>query len=398
MGTTKENIVVQFITKGVRRYKKDMKGMEDNSEELTKNINRLGSSGAKMGRRFAIAHRLMRGFRMEFLGIMFGGMLLMRTFQGIMRSAVQTFMKISEGATPAGRAITALSAEMAFLKFTIGRVLGEALLPLLPKIIAIINKFREWVSAHPKLVARLLMVGFVLGIMLFFLGSMALLLSSLITLFGPKGLVGAMRFFSKVGKSTAAKTAVAWVGAAAKTAAAWFVANMAMIGMWVLIFIGIIALFAAVVYIGLEWKKLWLGIKMGGAMVFNALLGYAETWINGWLWGINKIIAGMNKMGANIPKLEADFSSWKIDMSGFDDELAALGSEPSAWDKIKMAGAKLGEGGFFPSQEEMNGQFNDLNQTQNINGDIVVNVGGGDDPRSNEDFMDWLWEQIGRQS
>jgi len=373
MGTTRENIVVKFITKGSKRYQKDMKGMADNSEELTQNLRKVNTVAGRMGRRFAIARRMMRNFRMEFLGIMFGGMLIQRTFQMLAKTTTDTFMKISQGATPAGQAITALSAEMTFLRFTIGRVIGEALLPMLPKLIELIDNVRNWISENPKLTTGLIVAGIAFGFLLFVVGSLALLVNSLSILFGPKGLLGAMRLVSKVGVISALKTSAAWVVSAVSTAAAWIAANIVILGLWALLVIGIVAL---ILIIALYWKELWLGIRMLAAMAWNGILDIVERGVNNWLKLMRPIFEAMKAIGliSDIPRL--NLGGYKQDMSQFDEELLAIANAPSA--KERLGSLREGITNMFNFEE--------------------VNVGEGATPEDASAFIEGIMDEVEQRS
>ncbi len=76
--------------------------------------------------------------------------------QGIstMTTAVTaSFMKITEGQTEAGKAVTTLAAHWEYLKFSIGNALATALIPMIPVIVNLIEVISNFAQKHPKLIA-----------------------------------------------------------------------------------------------------------------------------------------------------------------------------------------------------------------------------------------------------
>jgi hypothetical protein len=95
---------------------------------------------------------------------MFMGMIITRTATQIKRASVDTFLKIEQGSTEAGKALIGMRAEMEYLKFSIGRAIGEALSPLLAFLIPIIQGFARFAAQHPEItfgaIATALTVGY----------------------------------------------------------------------------------------------------------------------------------------------------------------------------------------------------------------------------------------------
>ncbi len=89
-------------------------------------------------------------FNFGYLSVMFFGMALRRVSQSIIKTTMSAFTKIADGATEASRAVTVVSAEFEFMKFEIGRAIGEALVPLLPIIQKITRGFADFVQQHPE--------------------------------------------------------------------------------------------------------------------------------------------------------------------------------------------------------------------------------------------------------
>jgi len=130
------------------------------------------------------AAKNIKEFRMELLGTLFFGMMLQKMFLGLARSAVDSFMKITEGQTAAAQAITRLSGAWQFLKFSIGDALATALMPFMDTIVGIIDKVADWIEQNPKLVATILIVGAAVGTILMAFGALGLGITSTIQAFG----------------------------------------------------------------------------------------------------------------------------------------------------------------------------------------------------------------------
>lgn len=118
-------------------------------------------------------------FDMSMLTWMFAGMIVQRTGESIARSTVSTFMKISEGASEAGRNLTQLSAEFTYLKFEIGRAIGEALGPLLPVLIPIIRAMADFAQKNPGVVFSTVFGAIALGMAAFTVANVKMVLDVL---------------------------------------------------------------------------------------------------------------------------------------------------------------------------------------------------------------------------
>ena len=141
------------------------------------------------------------------LSFLFIGQQIQRTMQRVLTSTVSTFTEITKSQTKAGQAITALSANFQYLKFTIGNAIGTALEPLLPTIFRIVDAMVEWINLHPKLAGFGLIALLVAGAILTIASQAILAIAGLRTLiFGTSGLAAA---------STAADAAAGGIGALA---------------------------------------------------------------------------------------------------------------------------------------------------------------------------------------
>ncbi len=154
------------------------KTMSMGREEF-KNFNEQGRKFSTIGGRTANAIRKsthgMKGFRMEMLGVMFFGMMLQRTFSGLIKTSLE-WMGVME-------------------VFTL--TLGILFLPVAGLLLKWALKFLEWVSQltpeQKKLIGTFVLMGVAIGGLLFLIGSFALGIGSLIIafklLFSPVGFI-----------------------------------------------------------------------------------------------------------------------------------------------------------------------------------------------------------------
>lgn len=135
-----------------------------------------------------------RKFKFEFLGLMFFGMMIQRTFSRLMQAGTSTFKKLTESTTFWSSSIGKLSANITFLKFAIGDAISTALEPLMPTIIRVIEGIVNWIEQNKGLTAGLIVGGLVVGIFLALLGQMVLgfvsLRMAIEGVLGSKGLKG----------------------------------------------------------------------------------------------------------------------------------------------------------------------------------------------------------------
>lgn len=162
-----------------------------NTTNAANNLNKLEKQLRQLQSTTARVQNLMMQFG---LNMLFTGMMIKKTFQQIAKSTVDTFMKISAGATPGSQAIMAVGAAFEYLKYSIGDAIGQALLPLLPVVLDLIERFADWVQQNQELVAAIVIGAIVFGTLLMLLGQLLLVLTpvfNLITmLIGPAGMLG----------------------------------------------------------------------------------------------------------------------------------------------------------------------------------------------------------------
>lgn len=265
-------VIVNF-TAQTRQFQKDL-------NEMAK---QAGTSGVEIGNAFKT---MAPKFRMYLLSFMFFGMQLQRTAQQTMKMALDTFMKITMGAGEAGQAVTRLSIHWEFLKFSIGNALAEAVLPLLPAIIDIIDAVSGWIQENPQLVAGILLATFMIGSFLMVLGQVGLFINSI-----------------AIARFTALQASMMSTGATAGVAAS------ATLGFWAtaLLAIGIAAIIA---YFGLKdrWElvPIWMEHVAGLVeSIWNAKWDDIGKHATGVIAGIVAVvIAGVGEM---VTVLEINF-------------------------------------------------------------------------------------------
>lgn len=151
-------------------------------------------------------------FKMYWLGIMFFGMQLKRLAEGIMMDTLSIFTSIAKEQSSASVAVSNLSANITYLKFTVGEAIATALEPLIPRIIEIVQNISDWIEQNPTLVSGILLFASILGTAMFLAGTFGLIINSVTMLLETLGIVGAASG-TAVGAGGATATA-GWIGAA----------------------------------------------------------------------------------------------------------------------------------------------------------------------------------------
>ncbi len=158
----------ESINKGFKGlHLKEMKAVKDKADNAKKSMMHLQRASLQFN-----------------LSMMFMGMQIQRVFDTIAKSSINTFMKISAGATPASKAIAGMGANFEFLKYTIGDALGTALMPLLPIITGLIEGIADFIQQNPEFAAGLLTAGFAAGTLMMTLGQVGLFLGGLKMMLG----------------------------------------------------------------------------------------------------------------------------------------------------------------------------------------------------------------------
>ena len=218
----KIQVVLQAVTKGFTRSmnsaQNSLKTMNKNVKDfgqvlgmpldkmktLNKSFKVMKTTGGQLAFGMRRATHGMRGFRMEMLGVMFFGMMLQRTFSGLIKTSLD-WMGVME-------------------VFTLA--LGILFLPIAGLLLEWALKFLNWVSKltpeQKKLIGIFVLFGIALGTVLSIIGSFALGIGSLILAFGG-GIAKLTGFATGLGgvgtAATGAKTKLGTLGTALKTLA-----------------------------------------------------------------------------------------------------------------------------------------------------------------------------------
>jgi len=178
--TQKIQVVLEYVQKGLAKTREGYKNFNRGMAITTGRMKELQTSQGRWNRRMtesrtrvgrmALGLRKathgMRGFRMEMLGVMFFGMMLLRTFSGLLRVSLEW--------TGVNEIMTAS--------------LGILFLPVAEWVLEWAIKFLNWVltltESQKKWIGSLVVLGIVLGAALFLLGTFALGIGSVILALG----------------------------------------------------------------------------------------------------------------------------------------------------------------------------------------------------------------------
>lgn len=165
------------VTETTRKFAKEItRGPNRGMTELTTKVKEAG------GRFRVLSKEIMKTrqqFQWAYLNFLFAGMIFQRTGQRIARTSIDTFMKIEQGATKAGQALIGVSAEFEYLKFSVGRAIGESLKPLMGLIVPMIQWFANFTKQHPHTTFALIAGVITAGTFLFAIGQIGLFLQGL---------------------------------------------------------------------------------------------------------------------------------------------------------------------------------------------------------------------------
>lgn len=168
------------MDKNIRKFEKSFdyssKSLNKNIDNWEKNFRAIETDTRKLEKDFMRSQRAMLQFG---LSTMFAGMAIRRIFSKIAKSSLDAFMKISEGATPAGQAITAVSAGFEYLKFEIGNAIGAFLLPYIDTIMNLIDGIGNWIDQNKTLTGWIIVLGIALGTVMMVVGQGILLMTGL---------------------------------------------------------------------------------------------------------------------------------------------------------------------------------------------------------------------------
>jgi len=283
-----------------------------------------------------------RNFKFHYLSVLFFGMAIQRTFEGIARTGVGSFMKMTEGATESGRAILSLSAGFEYLKFTVGDAIGTALQPLLPMILDIINKITDWINQNQELFGNFVIAMILVGGFLAALGTLVL---------GIQGVVGAIGGFISFlgGPLTLALLAIIALS---------YVLYKAWTGNWFNI-----RQTVGTIIIGLSHVFWWFveGIQIGIYLIL-------QSWNNlltGISWIANGIIDAINAVGGAWAWLTGtEFKKWEhIDLSPIMADIDKINKAIDEW--------QMGTGRWMYN---LGVETRASGERMNVNQDITINL------------------------
>jgi len=160
------------VAEGFNHVSKSAKTNTENIKKQVKSMNELKT-----------------GTLMNYLGVMFFGQALKRMGTMMMNSTIPLFMQLTEGQTEAGKALTTLNAAWTTLKFQMGSALAQALMPMIPTLVNIIDKIGDFVEKHPQ-IALIVIAMTALGTALAVIGQAVLGLGSLYKILGIGQLIG----------------------------------------------------------------------------------------------------------------------------------------------------------------------------------------------------------------
>jgi len=283
-----EGSFVQLGT-GAKATSEQMKAIEVNAKQFpdfARNVERSEKQMKKLG---LGAENVGARFKMYYLSVMFFGMMIQRTFSRLATTTLGSFMKINEGSSEAAQGMSVLSAAFETVKYAIGEAIAEALLPLLPAIIDVIDKVVDFIDKNGTLIAILVGVGFAIGTAFFMFGQLGLGINGVITLLKELGLIKvAIPLIGDLGFGSLLATIALVIIAIAALVAAWktnfagirdFVSNELWIigSIFKLVFDFIINLFKdfGMIFEGLfegDIDKIWYGIQKLGNDIFVFLL------------------------------------------------------------------------------------------------------------------------------
>jgi len=115
-------------------------------------INQQDTLGKVFNASFEQANAKASVFDMRLLSIMFGGMMIQRTFGGILSSIKETFMKVENNTSELSKGTMALSASWEFLKFSLFNALDQPIIQqFIGTIIDVVNWTSNLINKYPAL-------------------------------------------------------------------------------------------------------------------------------------------------------------------------------------------------------------------------------------------------------
>lgn len=236
------------------------------------------------------------------LSILFMGQMIAAAMERMATASITSFMKISQGQGEASKAMTVLTAQMEYLKFTFGNAIATALIPMLPAIINIVEAISEFIQEHPKLVSMGFAFGFIFVRVAALAANIILLIAGIRSMLG----FGTHTYLEKVGIK--ALEAQYGIGQVANTTKTKFIPGMSIATALSLLFIAALVtgliMMAKYPALQTETKKGWEGLKTTLQLViadflsifgltiqqedaFIALGAITDVFVGGFLTGIS---------------------------------------------------------------------------------------------------------------
>ncbi len=279
-------IIVEIIGKNLASFNKVMnQNMETFKQMRIQNV-AFGNEGTRLADKIRGLTHGMRGFRMEMLGVMFFGMALQRTFMGLLRPTLELFGI-----------------------FELWRVtLQVFFLPIVMLLFPWFLRLTEWLmDLNPetqKWIGALVILGMVLGTMLFIIGQFALGIGSIIQIWG---LLGIGLVFAAVWLAILVGSFLAVQGVMKLAEGDVKGLSTALIGIGLILalFIGWWALIPIGIGLALGWAIDNVeGFKSLLEDVLNAIVANFEEDINQIIKAINFLIRQINRIpGINFGEL-----------------------------------------------------------------------------------------------
>ena len=156
---------------------KSQKEFDNMSKSANKNMKKISKSFEKPRQEFA-------GWA---LSIMFLGMAMQRVFDQIWKAGTKAFQDVMHSVQGTVTTFDILNGQFDYLKYTVGSALSDALAPMLPTIIDIVERFSQWVNENPKLIGGLVILIGAIGTLMAYFGILKL---------GFDGIISAIGIFS----------------------------------------------------------------------------------------------------------------------------------------------------------------------------------------------------------
>ena len=151
-----------------RQAKANVDALTKAEKEVQKNIQKTAQASKQGTRKF-------QGYAMS---LMFFGMAVQKIFNSIWKSSTKAFQEVMHSVEGTTTSYDMLTGSIKYLGF----VTGEALEPIVARLIPIIDKIAEWVRLHPRLTAGIVKWGTALGAIFMVGGSGILALEGFIGL------------------------------------------------------------------------------------------------------------------------------------------------------------------------------------------------------------------------